>query len=250
MIIYLKTEKEIERFKESGRITAKILQKVLDNVKIGITTLELDEIARQECKIQNVIPTFLGYKGFPAAICASNNNVLVHGIPNNSPLKYGDVLSIDFGAEIDGFIGDSAETIIVGDTNHNLKNACNLALNKSIIVAKDGNKLSDISTEIYNVAKSFGYSIPTKYGGHGIDRCFMHAPPFIPNIPNKELDFTLRAGMIIAIEPMFIMGNSNNTSVFSDGWSVMTESISAHCEHTVLVGSDYGIALTERIKER
>jgi len=252
MIIYLKTKKEIEGFKKAGKIAGQILQTLLDSVKVGVTTQQLDELARQECDKANVKPVFLGHSGFPAAICASNNTTLVHGIPDTKPLQNGDVLSIDIGVDVDGFIGDTADTVVVNQNpltrSEKLQMImwCKTALFKAIEKAKEGQLLSSVSKEIFNVAKKNGYSVPSEYGGHGISRGEMHAAPFVPNIPDEEHDVTLRAGMIIAIEPMFIMGKNPTTQVAPNGWDVVVDDLSVHCEHTVLVDVCRGIALTER----
>ena len=251
MIIFLKTEEEIEGFRKAGLFAGQVLKKVLDSVEVGVTTKYLDELARKECEVLQVKPVFLGHEGYPAVICASNNFTLVHGLPNDEKLKAGDVLSIDVGVEVDGFIGDTADTIIVGESfqetnKHNLLRACRLALQKAILEAKDGNKLSNISAQIYKTAKENNYSVPVEYGGHGINRYAMHADPFISNIPYENEDITLKYGMIIAIEPMFINGNNPKTSVGKDGWGVIVSDLSAHCEHTVLVGQKSGVVLTQR----
>lgn len=250
MIVYLKTKEEIEGFKNAGEIAGLILHELLQAAKPGVTTLELDVMARKKCKEHRVEPTFLGYKGFPSAICASNNEIIVHGCPNSKKLKEGDVLGIDIGVTLDGFIGDTAETVVVGDEeNPNaefLVNDCRSALGNAIKAMLPGNKLSEVSEAIKNSSKDF--KVVTDYGGHGIDRYKIHAAPFVPNKPDyEEEDFTLRAGMIMALEPMFVMGDPN-TTVSDDGWSVVVGGKSAHCEHTVLVTENGPLVLTDRSK--
>lgn len=243
--IYLKTEEEIEGFKRVGFETGRILEKILIMAQQpGHTPLELDELAREEIQKLGAKPAFLGYRGFPAAICVSKGNTMVHGIPDNVPLKKGDIVSVDFGIDMDGFIGDTADTIIVGEFPRDLVLECNFALNQAINEARAGNKLSDISKQISKVAKKNNYLVPENYGGHGIDRHNMHAAPFIPNEPDYVYDFTLREGMVLAIEPMFIDAPSNRVRIADDEWSVIAGGPTAHCEHTVLVGHDCGTPLT------
>jgi len=245
MIVQLKNQKEQEAFQKIGKITAKILKTLLQKVKPNITTQQLNQIAIQESEKHNVTPVFLNYHGFPAAICASVNNILVHGIPNNTPLKVGDIITIDFGAIQDGYIADTAETICVGEpTEKNvlLLHTCRQALAMGIFKARQGNKLSDISSAISQTCRD--YKMPLIYGGHGISRNILHAEPFVPNIPCYEEDIHLRAGMIIAIEPMIIDGETYQTH--TKGWNVMASGNTAHCEHTVLITEKDPVILTER----
>lgn len=247
MIVYIKSKEEIKGFQEAGKIAGIILNTLLENVEVGITTIELDNIARNECKKHNVIPTFLDYQGYPAAICASVNKTLVHGIPTNVPLLRGDIVSLDVGVTLDGFIGDTAETIEVGTKNpNNLITSCTSALYLAIKKARAGNKLSDISYVIQKSAQQGGYSIPTEYGGHGIDRNILHSDPFVSNIPDYDEDLVLKPGMVFAIEPMFIMGSSK-VKVSGNGWDIVADGNTSHCEHTILVTEGDAIILTERI---
>ena len=252
MLVYIKNKQEIEGFKKAGKLTAKILSTILNNVHEGIDTFELDQIARRECDSLGVNPVFLGYKGFPAAICASNNRILVHGTPDRSILRTGDILSIDIGTEIDGFIGDSAETVVVGKDSCKIIDTCRQALASAISQAKAGNRLNDIGGAIYKVARKHNFSIPTEYGGHGIGRFALHAEPYVSNFPDRidEENIKLRPGMILAIEPMMIDATSGETSVLeSDKWSVLAKGIAAHCEYTILITEDFPIILTDREKE-
>jgi len=249
MLVYIKSKEEIEGFKEAGRIAGKILGKLLKSIDGGITTKFLDDMARDECDKHNVEPTFLNYQGFPAAICASVNKTLVHGIPTDIPFELHDVVSIDIGVTIDGFIGDTADTVEVGSSHHNdtMITCCNNSLYMGIEKARAGNKLSDVSKEIYKYAKRNKYSLPEEYGGHGIDRNILHSDPFVPNIPDYESEIRLRPGMVFAIEPMFIFG-SNKVKVADNGWDIVADGNSAHCEHTILVTDDYPLILTARSK--
>jgi methionyl aminopeptidase len=246
MIVYLKSEEEIEGFKKAGSIAGSILAKVLAAVDVGKTTKELDDLARQECEKAGVNPIFLGYQGFPAAICASVNNQLVHGVPDHRPLEVYDVLSIDIGVEIDGFIGDTADTVQVGRENlysDLLIHSCQQALKLGISQAKPGKKLADIANMISVLSKD--YQIPSRYGGHGVSRHILHAPPFVANRVEEAEDLTIRSGMVIAIEPMFVDGDAK-TSVAKDEWTVVVGGTAAHCEHTILVTDDKPIVLTAR----
>lgn len=253
MIIDLKTKQEIECFKKAGFEAGRILGILVSHAKVGWTGLDLDKIAIDECEKIGAKPVFLNYRGFPSSICVSKNEILVHGIPDSIPFKDGDLLSIDFGISIDGFIGDTAKTIIVrAKDSHDTFNQysrlisdCRFALWKGIQQARKGNKLSDISKAIESVAKEANFEIPREYGGHGVSRNNMHSPPFIPNYYEKtDFDCTLREGMILAIEPMFIEGHGG-LSVSSDGWSVIARGNTAHFEHTIAVTDKDPIVLTD-----
>lgn len=247
MLVYIKSKEEIKGFEEAGRITGKILDTLLNKTKIGISTKELDDIAREECEKYKVKPAFLNYQGFPAAICASTNNILVHGIPNNIPLKHDDIISIDMGVSMDGFIGDTAVTIDLSGTNKKLLSCCEKALYLGISQAKPGNKLSQISKTIYKHIKKNNFSTPIEYGGHGIDRDVLHSDPFVPNVPDYEEDLTLRAGIIFAIEPMVIDGKSH-LQIADSGWDIIADGMTAHFEHTVLI-TDTGCKILTRREE-
>lgn len=256
MIVFLKSKSEIEGFKEAGKISGSILNVILGEIKPGVITKYLNEVALEECKKNNVTPTFLGYHGFPAAICVSVNKTLVHGIPNDYILQSQDIVSVDLGITLDGFIGDTAETVLVENENFEevtskefkLIKDCRFALDFSIKKAFHGNSLSDVCGFIYNVSKCRGYGVPKSYGGHGIDRYKLHAPPFIPCHTEHLDNITLRAGMVLAIEPMLIIGKGT-TKVLDDKWSVETDGLSAHCEHTILITESEPLILTRRLNE-
>lgn len=250
MIVYIKDREDIENFKLVGKCTAEILSILLDKAKEGVTTRDLDSIARAECENRGVAPAFLDYRGFPAAICASVNQTLVHGIPDDTALIDGDILSIDIGVEKLGYIGDSAESVVVGGGQNNLVTKCRTALKNGVAKAVAGNRISDVSQAIYDVSRKSGYSIAVGYGGHGVDRYCLHADPFVSNIPEKtENDIKLRPGMIIAIEPMLVDYKNGKTQVSSqDGWSVVANGMAAHCEHTILVTDEEPFILTDRRK--
>lgn len=291
MIIFLKTQEEIEGFRRAGREAARILRVLREATHTGMTTADLDEIMRAECQGIDATPTFLNYNGFPAALCASVNKVLVHGVPNARRLETDDLLSLDLGVTIDGFIGDTATTFpvpverfwpeamtgwtgltgpggfpkscgvmgAVGDPRSfrilltpyseiQLVQACREALYQGIEKARAGNRLSDISEAICEVANRYGLSMPVQYGGHGVNRFCLHAQPFIPNDPQlMEEDVTLCPGMVLAIEPMFMDSKSNRVEVLADGWSVAAQGSAAHFEHTVAVTEGDPLILTEEV---
>lgn len=253
MIIDLKSEQEIDCFRKAGFEAGRILSNLIHYAQVGYTGLDLDKIAIAECEKIGAKPIFLNYRGFPASICVSKNEVLVHGIPDSNPFKNGDLLSIDFGISLDGFIGDTAKTIIVKNKDSHemfkqhskLLSDCKYALWKGIQQARNGNKLSDISRAIESVAKEAKFEIPKEYGGHGVSRNNMHSTPFIPNYYEQtDFDCTLRKGMVFAIEPMFIEGREGLV-VGEDGWSVIAHGNTAHFEHTIAITDGDPVVLTD-----
>lgn len=245
MIIDLKTKEEIEMFKIAGKETTRILKILEDNCVQGNTGANLDELARQECEKINAIPIFLNYQGFPSSICFSKNKILVHGIPNDEKIKNGDMISIDFGLSINGFIGDTATTVCVGNKSNNLMDKCKEALYAGIKQAQNGNRLYNIGKAIDEICKREKYSNPIEYGGHGISRFVLHSEPFVPNYFSAKYDLQLISGMVIAIEPMFVDSPNSTFVVLKDGWSVLTTGLTAHFEHTILITDGYPIILTE-----
>jgi len=219
-------------------IVAEVLKRVVESVVPGITTLELNSIAETEVAKRKAKPAFKGYSGFPGSLCCSLNNQVVHGIPNNNPLKDGDILSLDFGAYYDGFYGDSAVTVPVGTvtkTTLNLLAVTEQSLILAINQSFQGNKLSNISNAVQTFVESSGYSVVRDFVGHGIGRN-LHEQPQIPNygLPNKGPK--LRSGMVLAIEPM-VNEKSFEVKVLADGWTAVTldGGLSAHFEHTVAI---------------
>lgn len=239
MLIRLKSAAEIEGFAEAGRIAATILTAVLAEAKPGTTTADLDEAARSLCSEHGVKPAFLGYRGFPGAICTSVNEEVVHGIPGPRRLEAGDILSVDIGTDKDGFLGDTARTVVVGGEGAEAPGfveACRRALAEGIAAAHPGKRLSTVGEAIARVAKETGFGVVTEYGGHGLDRGLLHADPFVWNRPMSgfDEDVELRPGMVIAIEPMFVEGDSE-TRRLDDGWTVVAGGRAAHFEHVVAV---------------
>lgn len=240
-MITIKTKREIELMKEAGRIVALAHSEIKKNIRPGITTLELDAIAEKVIISNNATPSFKGYGGFPASICASKNEVVVHGIPNNETLKNGDIISIDIGACYKGYHGDSAWTYQVGkisEEDEALLLVTQTALFEGLSKVKNGVRLGEISNTIEIYCKDRGYSVVEVFVGHGIGSK-LHEEPQIPNYGQKENGPVLKSGMTLAIEPMINIG-TKNVVVLKDGWTTITQDRkkSAHFEHTVLVTDD------------
>lgn len=248
MLVFLKDKKEIEGFAKAGKIAGNILAELLGLVEPGVTTGELDRIARRRCEERGVRPVFLGYEGFPAAICASVNEVLVHGVPDDRPLEEGDLVSIDIGVDLDGFIGDTASTVAVGlpsVRDMSMLKHCGAALNYGIDAARPGNRLGDIGAAISKERGKF--KVVVNYGGHGVSRGKLHAEPFVSNDDLAGEGVKLRPGMVIAIEPMLVSGEDNQGKTADDGWTVvLSDGRAVHCEHTIAITENGPLVLTER----
>lgn len=237
-MIILKSNREIDLMREAGRIVAIALEKIRASVKPGITTAELDRIAEEVIKEHGARPLFKGYGGFPASICTSVNEEVVHGIPGLRVLNSGDIISIDVGAEKNGYCGDAALTLPVGEVSEEalrLLKVTKTALEKGIEKASPGNRLTDISHAIQAYAESHGFSVVREYVGHGIGTK-MHEDPKVPNFGAPGRGPRLETGMVLAIEPMVNVG-THQVEVLQDGWTVVTRDrkLSAHFEHTVAV---------------
>ena len=250
MIIY-KSPEEIEKMRRSGRILAATIDRVLSKVRVGVTTAELDEIADTSIRDQGATPSFLGYghPPFPASICASINDEIVHGIPSpKRVVKDGDLLKLDFGAIWEGFHSDSAVTVIVGDPPsaeaEKLVRVTEEALEAGISQVRSGGRLSDIGAAVQQVAEGAGFSVVREYVGHGIGRS-MHEDPQIPNYGDPGRGPQLKPGLVVAVEPMVNIGGWE-TRVLADDWTVVTDdgSLSAHFEHTIAVTDDGPEVLT------
>lgn len=237
-MIILKTDEEIEFMRKANRLVGMTLGELSNHIKPGITTLELDRIAEEYIRDHGAIPTFLGYGGFPNSICTSVNEHVVHGIPNNTPLKEGDIISVDCGTQLHGFCGDSAYTFCVGEVNEKIKDLLRVtkeSLYKGIEIAKEDGRIGDIGSTIQEYCEKRGYSVVRELVGHGIGRQ-MHEPPEVPNYGRRGTGPKISNGMCIAIEPMINMGGKK--VVFeSDGWTVRTKDRqpSAHFEHTIAI---------------
>jgi len=247
-MIIRKSPAEIEIMREAGRVTARALRLVGEAVRPGVTTEELDALAEQAIRDAGAAPAFKGYHGFPATICASINDEVVHGIPSRSRrLAEGDVLSVDVGAIVDGYYGDSARTFPVGTIDREtarLLAVTEQCLEAGIAQAREGMRLFDISHAVQVHAEEAGFSVVREYVGHGIGR-EMHEEPQIPNFGPAGKGPTIKQGMVFAIEPMINAGEAAVRQM-DDGWTVRTRdgSSSAHFEHTVAVGPEGPVVLT------
>ena len=220
------------------RIVAEVLSIVIDKVEPGITTSELNRIAETEVLKRKAKPAFKGYSGYPAALCCSPNQQVVHGIPNNHPLNEGDILSLDFGVYYDGFYGDAAYTVAVGKVTPlatRLMEVTKNSLDIAISTAIAGNRVSDISAAVQSYVESNGFSVVRDFVGHGIGRA-LHEQPQVPNYGAPNKGPKLKPGMVLAIEPM-VNEKSYEVKVESDGWTAVTVDggLSAHFEHTVAI---------------
>ena len=249
-MIIKKSLREIELMRIAGRIVALAHQEVKKHIAPGVSTLELDQIAERVIRENGAIPSFKGYGGFPGSICASINDVVIHGIPKASTiLKAGDIISIDIGACYKGYHGDSAWTYPVGEisaADQHLMDVTLNALYKGLEQAKPHNRLSDISAAIGNYAKSFGYGVVVEFTGHGVGKN-LHEDPAIPNYGIPNMGPVLQPGMTLAIEPMINAG-TKNVKVCSDGWTTITRDgkKSAHFEHSILI-TDEGYEILTKL---
>ncbi len=237
-MIYLKTESEIEKIQKAGRIVANALQEIKKLIKPGVTLLEIDKFAEEYAYLNHAKPAFKGYHSYPASICLSVNNVVVHGIPDNYVLRSGDIIGLDYGIELDGYFGDSAITVPVGiisESAQNLIKVTRESLEVGINNALIGNRIGDISNSIQQYVEDFSYSVVRNFVGHGIGRKLHEEPP-IPNYGPKGKGIKLEQGMVLALEPMVNIG-SPETLVLPDGWTAVTKdgSLSAHFEHTIAI---------------
>lgn len=248
MAVIKKSAAEIEAMKEAGRVSAKALRIVGEHVKPGVSTLELDQIAEEVIRAEGGIPAFKGYGGFPGSICASVNEQIVHGIPSRKVvLRAGDIISIDTGATVDGWVGDNAWTYAVGGISPEKKKLLQVTENSmwaGIDAARPGNRMGDIGSAIQAVAEAAGFGVVREYVGHGIGR-HMHESPDVPNWGRPHTGMLLEVGMVIAIEPMVNIG-THKTRQMPDGWLVNTRDgkPSAHFEKTVAITENGPVLLT------
>ncbi|MBO8169410.1 MAG: type I methionyl aminopeptidase [Thermoanaerobacteraceae bacterium] len=240
-MITLKSDRELEYMKVAGRIVAETHKRLEQAIRPGITTKELNAIAEGYIVSQGAKPAFKGYQGFPASICASIDEEVVHGIPGLRELKNGNIISIDVGAVFNGYYGDAARTYPVGDIDEELRKLIEVtqqALDAGIAKAVEGNRLSDISHAIQTVVENNGFSVVREYVGHGIGR-HMHEDPQVPNFGKPGRGPRLKSGMVLAIEPMVNVGTWEVMSL-QDNWTVVTKDgkHSAHIEDTVAITKD------------
>lgn len=235
----IKSADEIAVMREAGRIVAVVLRKMSDAVKPGMKTRQLDELAEMEVgKFSSARPSFKGYHNFPASVCVSVNDEVVHGIPGSKVLREGDIVSLDFGVIYKGFQGDAAITVGVGKISEEarkLMQVTEASLMQGIDAARDGGNLGDIGEAVQSYVEARGYSVVREYSGHGIGRD-MHEEPLIPNFGKKGEGIKLREGMTLALEPMVNKGGWK-TRLSANGWTVHTadKSLSAHFEHTIAI---------------
>lgn len=237
-MIIRKSRGEIERMAGAGRVVADTLGLIGERARPGVTTAELDSLAEEYIRSQGGVPTFKGYRGYPAAICASPNDMVVHGIPGPYELQEGDLLSVDVGVTRDGFVADSAYTFAIGEISpeaERLLETGQAALAAGVDQCRPGNRLSDIGHAIQKVTEEAGFSVVRSLVGHGVGRS-MHEDPQIPNFGERGRGPELADGMAFAIEPMINIGGPE-VVVHEDQWSISTAdgSLSAHFEHTVAV---------------
>ena len=252
MPVIIKSDEEIAIMRESGRVVGAVLQLLAAEVRPGLTVKELDTIVEEEFKRRSVIPTFLGYRGYPARVCVSINDEIVHGIPGKRTIQEGDIISIDLGATHRGFVADSALSVGVGQMAPEAQRLIAVtyqSLREGINAAQPGARLGEISHAIQTYAESHGYSVVRKYVGHGVGRD-MHEEPQVPNFGPPDRGPRLRRGMVLALEPMVNIGGYE-TKEHDDGWLVSTldGSLSAHFEHTIAITDDGPEILTLRSDE-
>ncbi len=247
MSISIKSEREIALMREAGRVVAAVLDLITVQVQPGLKTKELDIIAEREIRKLGAEPSFLGYHGYPASLCVSINDEIVHGIPGERIIKEGDVVSLDLGAVYQSYQGDAARTVGVGAISlkaRQLISATEGAFNAGIKMARAGKRLFDISAAIQKFGESRGFSLVREYGGHGIGRK-MHEDPHIPNFGQPGMGPLLKKGMTFAIEPMLTTGDWH-TRVGPNGWTVSTVdgSMAAHYENTIVITDNEAEILT------
>ena len=240
-MIIRKAPSEIERMARAGEVVAETLALVGEHARPGVTTQDLDELADDFIRSRGGIPTFKGYRGYPASICVSPNSMVVHGIPGMYALREGDVLSVDVGVTLDGFVADSAYTFPIGEISEEaerLLEGCQAALAAGIEQCRVGNRLSDISHAIQVATESQGFSVVRSLVGHGVGRS-MHEEPQIPNYGEAGRGPLLAEGMTFAIEPMITAGSAD-VVLHDDVWSISTadDSLAAHFEHTVAITAE------------
>ncbi len=242
-----RTEDEIAKMRKAGKVVAEMHARIRDAIRPGVTPLQLDRIGRDVIEANGARSNFLHYRGFPAVICASPNQMIVHGIPNRVPLEDGDIISIDCGAIIQGYHGDAAYTWPVGQVTseaEKLMLVTEESLWAGIAQMRDGNRLSDIGHAVQTVAEGAGYSVVREYVGHAIGTA-MHEKPEVPNYGEPGKGPKLRVGNVYAVEPMVNVG-AKETRVLADGWGVVTAdgSLSAHFEHSIAITDDGPEVLT------
>jgi methionyl aminopeptidase len=255
-MVELKTDSSIDAMYEAGQVVARALAAARDAADVGVSLLELDALAREVLREAGASSPFLGYRPsfaptpFPAVLCASVNDAIVHGIPTTYRLRDGDLVSLDFGAELNGWVGDSAISFTVGTprpADLRLIATAERALAAGIEAAVVGNRVGDIAYAVGSVCRAGGYGVPDGFGGHGVGR-HMHEDPPVPNEGRPGRGLRLRHGMVLAIEPMLVAGGGDTYYAAPDGWTLRTHdgSRAAHVEHTVAITDSGPRVLTAR----
>lgn len=237
-MISIKSQREIEIMRRSGKITSKTLAMLMQSAKPGMTTGDLDRLAEQSIRSMGGVPTFIGYNGYPSSICASVNDEVVHGMPGDRTLEEGDLLSIDIGTTFEGYVSDSAVTVAIGAVSasaQRLMRVTQECLMVGIAEMTVGKHVGDIGYAVQQHAESHGYGVVRALVGHGVGRK-MHEDPQVPNYGTRGAGPQLRAGLVLAVEPMIVEG-SWQVATLEDGWTVVTEDgkLAAHFEHTIAV---------------
>ena len=246
--IILKSPDEIESMRRAGVVVAEVLEVLKGKVRPGATTLDLEKIAEEETRKRKASPAFKGYRGYPFCLCTSVNSEVVHGMPSKKVLKEGDIVSIDYGSFVEGFYGDAAVTVPVGRVSEEaarLVRVTEESLAKAVEAAREGNRLLDISSAVQSHVEPQGFSVVRDFVGHGIGR-ELHEPPQVPNFGVPGRGVKLKAGMVLAIEPMINSGGWA-VKVLEDGWTAVTADgkLSAHFEHTVAITPEGPRVLTK-----
>lgn len=248
-MITLRSDREIEAMRRSGKITAKVLAHLMESAKAGMTTADIDALAEQGIRGLGGVPTFKGYRGYPASVCTSVNDRVVHGIPNGYVLREGDLLSIDLGTTLDGWVSDSAVTIPIGAVSAEARRLLDVTqecLMLGIEAIRSGNRVGDIGFAVQQHAEANGYGVVRELVGHGVGT-EMHEDPQVPNYGRPGTGAKLRPGMVLAVEPMITQGR-RDVKILDDGWTVVTTDgkLAAHFEHTIALTQDGPKILTLR----
>ncbi len=251
-MIILKSRAELETMRQASRIVARVLAELEPLVRPGIRTRDLDLYAEKRARELGAVPAFKGYRGYPASVCVSVNEEIIHGIPSGRIIQDGDLVSLDFGVLYEGFFGDAAISVPAGDVGseaRKLAEAAETAFFAGLDKVKAGNRVSDISAAIQESVEKAGFSVIRQFVGHGIGRS-LHEEPQVPNFGNSGRGPKLKPGMTLAIEPMIAFGNWE-AEVLEDGWTAVTKdrSLAAHFEHTVALTEEGAEILTDRTKE-
>lgn len=246
-MVFLKTDEEIELIRESSLLVGKTLAEVAKHIKPGVTTLDLDKVAEEFIRDNNAKPGFKGYGGFPNSLCTSVNEAVVHGIPNNTPLVEGDIVSVDCGVLKNGFFGDSAYTFEIGEVSKEVKELIETTkecLDQAVAAAIEGNRIGDIGYACQSLAESRGYGVVRELVGHGLGKD-LHEDPQVPNYGRRGNGSKLKKGMVLAIEPMINLG-VKEVRQLEDGWTIVTKDgkPSAHFEHDVAIAKGQPIVLS------